>query len=42
MSFGCRSTWVKLSELLLMDLPDRMPAKGAKDNWKTAAGTSTH
>lgn len=31
----------KLSEFLLMDLPDWMPAAGAKDSWKTAAGTGT-
>jgi hypothetical protein len=32
----------KLSELLLMDLPEWMPKAGAKDSWKTAAGSSTH
>jgi hypothetical protein len=31
-----------LSEFLLMDLPDWMPKAGAKDSWKTAAGTSAH
>jgi hypothetical protein len=33
---------MKLSELLLMDSPDWMPAKGAKNSWKTAARTSMH
>jgi hypothetical protein len=32
----------KLSELLLMELPDWMPKSGAKDSWKTGAGTITH
>jgi len=31
-----------LSEFLLMDLPDWMPKAGAKDSWKTAAGTVGH
>jgi hypothetical protein len=31
-----------LSELLLMELPDWMPRAGAKDSWKTAAGSSVH
>ncbi len=31
-----------LSEFLLMDLPDWMPKAGAKDSWKTAAGTVSH
>lgn len=32
----------ELSEFLLMDLPDWMPKSGAKDSWKTAAGTVVH
>ena len=32
----------RLSGLLLMDLPDWMPRSGAKDSWKTAAGSRTH
>ncbi|HEY3840779.1 MAG TPA: potassium channel family protein [Bryobacteraceae bacterium] len=32
----------KLSDLLLMELPDWLPRSGAKDSWKTAAGTSAH
>ena len=32
----------ELSEFLLMDLPDWMPKAGAKDSWKTAAGTVGH
>jgi hypothetical protein len=31
-----------LSDLLLMELPEWMPKSGAKDSWKTAAGTVTH
>ena len=31
-----------LSDFLLMDLPDWMPKTGAKDSWKTAAGTVSH
>lgn len=31
-----------LSEFLLMDLPDWLPKAGAKDSWKTAAGTVSH
>jgi hypothetical protein len=31
-----------LAEFLLMDLPDCMPKAGAKDSWKTAAGTVSH
>jgi hypothetical protein len=31
-----------LAEFLLMDLPDWMPKAGAKDSWKTAAGTAAH
>lgn len=31
-----------LSEFLVMDIPDWMPRPGAKDSWKTAAGTVIH
>ena len=40
---GMYEPWVAaLSEFLMMDLPDWMPKAGAKDSWKTAAGTVTH
>jgi hypothetical protein len=32
----------RLSEFLLMETPDWMPQAGAKDSWKTAAGTVVH
>ncbi len=31
-----------LSEFLLMETPDWLPKPGAKDSWKTAAGTVSH
>jgi hypothetical protein len=31
-----------LSEFLLMEMPDWLPKPGAKDSWKTAAGSAVH